>query len=137
MKISTLLTAATVAIAGADAWSFTVWTGKDQHGKKRHYHSSLAQNDCYPIDDAITSKGVGSFEFCSFIWTRCSISVHSEIGCRGKNLGSATANDKGFLFPSKWAKNASKKGSKMKSFRIQGCKQIPVTGGDLDIAGCS
>ena len=136
MKLSSLLTLTTIAVAGADAWSFTVWTGKDHHGKKRHYHSSLGDNDCYPIDNDITSKGVGSFEFCSFIWTRCSISIHSEIGCRGEKLGSATATDKGDLWPTKWSKNTSKKGSKIKSFRIQGCKHIPVTGGSLDIANC-
>ncbi|OAQ62736.1 hypothetical protein VFPPC_16378 [Pochonia chlamydosporia 170] len=136
MKPSSLLTLATIAIAGTDAWSFTVWTGKDHKGAKRHYHSSLAENDCYNFDESITSKGVGSFEFCSFIWTRCSISIHSDIGCRGKKLGSATAADKGDLWPSKWSKNSSKEGQKMKSFRIQGCKHIPVTGGSLDIAGC-
>ncbi|KAK4083464.1 hypothetical protein Purlil1_10701 [Purpureocillium lilacinum] len=134
MKLSTLFAYATVAIAGTEAWSFTVWTEKDQKGKQRHYHSSLGDNDCYNFDDSITSKGVGSFEFCSFVWTRCSVSIHSDIGCRGKKLGSATAADKGFLWPTKWAKNSSKAGQKMKSFRIQGCKHIPVTGGSLDIA---
>lgn len=136
MKLSTLFAYATVAIAGTEAWSFTVWTEKDQKGKQRHYHSSLGDNDCYNFDDSITSKGVGSFEFCSFVWTRCSVSIHSDIGCRGKKLGSATAADKGFLWPTKWAKNSSKAGQKMKSFRIQGCKHIPVTGGSLDIASC-
>ncbi|KLO98933.1 Uncharacterized protein LW94_7235 [Fusarium fujikuroi] len=134
MKLASLLTFTTIAIAGTDAWSFTVWTGKDQHGKKRHYHSSVGDNDCYNFDKAITSKGVGSFEFCSFIWTRCSVSIHSDIGCRGKKLGSATAADKGDLWPTKWSKNTSKEAKKMKSFRIQGCKDIPVTGGNLDIA---
>ncbi|KAF5238567.1 hypothetical protein BFJ69_g12255 [Fusarium oxysporum] len=136
MKLSSLLTFTTIAIASTDAWSFTVWTGKDQHGKKRHYHSSVGDNDCYNFDKAITSKGVGSFEFCSFIWTRCSVSIHSDIGCRGKKLGSATAADKGDLWPTKWSKNTSKEAKKMKSFRIQGCKDIPVTGGNLDIASC-
>ncbi|KAK3180139.1 hypothetical protein K4F52_008441 [Lecanicillium sp. MT-2017a] len=136
MKISSLFTVATVAIAGVDAWSFTVWTDKDKKGLKRHYHSSFAENDCYNLDTDITKKDVGSFEFCSFIWTRCSISIHSDTGCRGKNLGSATAAHKGEFWPTKWSKNASKDGSKMKSFRIQGCKHIPVTGGSLDIAGC-
>ncbi|SPO04120.1 uncharacterized protein DNG_06803 [Cephalotrichum gorgonifer] len=137
MKPSTLLSFATVAIAGADAWSFTVWTGKDHKGKKRHYHSAVGVNDCFNISDDITSKGVGSFEFCSLIYTRCSLSIHSQPGCRGTNLGSATAADKGEFWHKKWSKNASKKGSKMKSFRIQGCKEIPVKGGNLDIASCA
>ncbi|KAJ6436468.1 hypothetical protein O9K51_10950 [Purpureocillium lavendulum] len=62
MKLSALLSLTTIFIAGTDAWSFTVWTGKDQHGQKRHYHSLLADNDCYNFDEAITSKGVGSFD---------------------------------------------------------------------------
>ncbi|KAL3959446.1 hypothetical protein ACCO45_004563 [Purpureocillium lilacinum] len=57
MKLSTLFAYATVAIAGTEAWSFTVWTEKDQKGKQRHYHSSLGDNDCYNFDDSITSKG--------------------------------------------------------------------------------
>jgi hypothetical protein len=136
MKLSTFLTVATVAIAGADAWSFKAWTGKNQTGKRRHYYSSFGDNDCYNIDTAITSKGVGSFEFCSFIYTRCSISIHSETGCRGKKLGSATAAHKGELMRTSWRKNSSAAGRKMKSFRIQGCKKIPVTGGSLDIVSC-
>jgi hypothetical protein len=133
MKVTTLLSAVSLAALGADAWSFTVWTGENKKGLKRHYGSTLGENNCYPINKDITDKGIGSLTFCSMAWARCSITLHDEIGCRGEELGSATA-----AAPfGEWEKNdVSKKGSKAKSFRIQGCKHIPVTGGNLDCTKC-
>lgn len=116
-----------------NAWSFTVWTEDDRGGKYRHYHDSKAENNCYNIDTAITNERIGSFSFCSFAWTRCSISLHSATGCNGENLGSATAAEP----TGRWYKRStSLKGSYMKSFRIQGCKDVPIVGGRVDAIRC-
>ncbi|KAJ0128668.1 hypothetical protein HZ326_28241 [Fusarium oxysporum f. sp. albedinis] len=91
------------------------------HGKKCHYYSSIRDNNYYNFNKAITSKGISSF---------------NDIGCQGKKLRSAMAADKGDLWPIKWSRNTSKEAKKIKSFRIQGYKDIPITGGNLDIASC-
>ncbi|KAG0008297.1 hypothetical protein BGZ82_004756, partial [Podila clonocystis] len=116
-----------------NAWSFRVWTEDDRAGKSRHYHDFKAGNNCYNIDTDITNERIGSFSFCSFAWTRCSISLHSEVGCNGKNLGSATAAEPA----DRWYKRStSSEGSYMKSFRIQGCKDIPIIEGRADAIRC-
>ncbi|KAI8597762.1 hypothetical protein EDD21DRAFT_384605 [Dissophora ornata] len=119
-------------VAVANAWSFKMWTEDNEKGKMRHYHDFRAGNNCYNIDTDITSERIGSFSFCSMAWTRCSISIHSEVGCNGKNLGSATA-----AAPlDEWHKHStSYAGSFMKSFRIQGCKEAPVVG-EVDCTTC-
>lgn len=134
MKVSTLLTYSSVALIGAEAWSFTVWTGANKSGDKRHYFSTIGDKNCYNIDTGITSKGVGSFSFCSMFWSRCSITIHDAVGCNGKILGSATGDA-----PIKeWQKGqTSSEGKTMKSFRIQGCKELPITGGELDCNICT
>ncbi|KAJ2974522.1 hypothetical protein NQ176_g6009 [Zarea fungicola] len=134
MKVTSFLTLSTLAFVGTEAWSFTVWTGHNHGGLKRHYFSLKGDNNCYNIDDGITSKGVGSFSYCSMAWARCSITMHSKAGCQGTVLGSATGNAPF----SEWQKGTtSAAGSKMKSFRIQGCKEVPITGGDLDCTKCT
>ncbi|KAG0205750.1 hypothetical protein BGX28_002717, partial [Mortierella sp. GBA30] len=122
-----------LAVASVNAWSFKVWTEDNEQGKMRWYHDFRAGNGCYNIDTDITSERVGSISFCSMAWTRCSISLHSETGCNGQNLGSATA-----AAPiGEWhVHSTSYPGSFMKSFRIQGCKGIPVAG-DIDCTTCT
>ncbi|KAG0047691.1 hypothetical protein BGZ83_007299 [Gryganskiella cystojenkinii] len=115
-----------------NAWSFTVWTEDNRGGKHRAYYDLRAGNNCYNLDSAITRARVGSFSFCSMAWTRCSITIHSKTGCQGDNLGSATAAEPFSRF---YKKSTSLEGSYMKSFRIQGCKGIPV-GGNLDVQIC-
>ncbi|KAH8659658.1 hypothetical protein BGZ61DRAFT_459884 [Ilyonectria robusta] len=132
MKISSILAFSSMALIGADAWSFTVWTEDYQKGKHMHFKSMVADNNCYPIPDQITRERVGSFTFCSAAWTRCSITIHSKPGCIGDKLGSATAGS-----PKEWyKKSTSKEGSYMKSFRIQGCKKVPIADLDVDVTKC-
>ncbi|KAF9570596.1 hypothetical protein EC968_001671 [Mortierella alpina] len=130
-KQAILLLAFVVAVA--NAWSFTVWQGANKGGKYRHYYDLRAGNNCFNLDTDMTNAGIQSFSFCSMSWTRCSISIHSETGCNGANLGSATGNAP----IAEWNKDqTSAAGSRMKSFRIQGCKEIPVAG-NLDCQKCT
>ncbi|KAG0236947.1 hypothetical protein BGW42_002160 [Actinomortierella wolfii] len=122
-----------VIVAVANAWSFTIWQGARKSGKYRHYFDFRANNGCFDIDSDMTNAGVGSFSYCSMAWARCSITIHSEHGCRGSILGSATGNAPF----GEWNKDqTSPAGRGMKSFRIQGCKEAPVIG-NIDCQKCT
>ncbi|KAH6986584.1 hypothetical protein EDB80DRAFT_731703 [Ilyonectria destructans] len=127
MKLS-LLFALYMALC-VHAWSFDVTTKKNFCGKRRSFFSLQAENGCHNLPADVSGK-VHSLAFCSMAYTRCSITLHSEAGCRGDNLGSATAAE-----PLKFweKKSVSTAGSKMKSFKIQGCKKI---GTNLDVQTC-
>lgn len=127
MKITYLLTLL-VAVISANAWSFTAMTKNNFCGKRRTFYSATGETNCYNIPDDVAGK-VHSLVFCTMPWTRCSITLHSEAGCRGNVLGSSDAS-----WPKIWEdKSVSAKRSKTKSFRIQGCKKIVTT---LDIQKC-
>ncbi|KAF9902265.1 hypothetical protein EC991_005085 [Linnemannia zychae] len=117
-----------------NAWSFTVWTEDDRGGKYRHYYDLMAGNNCFNLDSAITKERVGSFSFCSMAWTRCSVTIHSEANCNGNELGRATAAEPAGRW---YNRSTSLKGSYMKSFRIQGCKQVPGLKVNLDAQKCA
>ncbi|KAF9974377.1 hypothetical protein BGZ73_002228 [Actinomortierella ambigua] len=119
-------------VAIAQAWSFDVWTKTGYKGKRRSFYDLRAGNNCYNLPSDVSGK-VHSFTFCSMAWTRCSITIHSKTGCNGSILGSATAA----LPRTYWKKSStSAAGSKMKSFRISGCKSIPIAG-NLDVQKCT
>ncbi|KAF9163927.1 hypothetical protein DFQ27_002697 [Actinomortierella ambigua] len=119
-------------LAITQAWSFDVWTSANYRGKRRSFYDLRAGNNCFSLPSDVSAK-VHSFKFCSMAWTRCSITIHSNPGCTGSILGSATA-----AAPrAEWhKKTVSSAGSKMKSFRISGCKSIPIAG-NLDVQKCS
>ncbi|KAF9948641.1 hypothetical protein BGZ70_002137 [Mortierella alpina] len=120
-------------VAVANAWSFTVWQGANKSGKYRRYFDVHAGNYCFNLDTEMTNAGIQSFSYCSMPWTRCSITIHSETGCNGVNLGSATGNAP----VDEWNKDqTSAEGSLMKSFRIQGCQAAPIVG-TIDCQKCS
>ncbi|CAO3567021.1 unnamed protein product [Mortierella alpina] len=120
-------------VAVANAWSFTVWEGANKSGKYRRYFDLRAGNNCFNLDTDMTSASVQSFSYCSMSWARCSITIHSEIGCNGVILGSATGNAP----IDEWNKDqTSPEGSRMKSFRIQGCQAAPIVG-NLDCQKCT
>ncbi|KAF9928684.1 hypothetical protein BGZ67_006829 [Mortierella alpina] len=122
----------TVVVALTHAWSFSIWTKTGYRGKRRSYFDVQAGNTCISLPADITSAGVHSFKFCSMAYTRCSITMHSAKACGGSILGSATAGG-----PTReWLKSSvSAAGSKMKSFKIQGCKRVPIVG-NLDVSKC-
>ncbi|KAG0236949.1 hypothetical protein BGW42_002162 [Actinomortierella wolfii] len=66
-------------------------------------------------------------------WARCSITLHSDLGCRGRILGSATGNAP---FGEWNVDRTSPSARKMKSFRIQGCKKAPIIG-NIDATKCT
>jgi len=116
--------------ACVQAWSFDVTTKKNFCGKRRSFFDIQAGNNCYNLPSDV-SGNVHSLAFCSMAYTRCSITLHSGTGCTGKNLGSATAASPLNFWEKK---SVSAAGSKMKSFRIQGCKKIK--GKSLDVQTC-
>jgi hypothetical protein len=110
------------------AWTFTVFNKDNYCGQKRGYFSSRADVGCYNLASEVEANAQ-SFVWCSMPFTRCSITMHSERGCNGKILGSATA-----AYPTIWEKpNVSAAGNKMRSFRIQGC-YLPAK--LLDVTNC-
>ena len=127
MKFTYLL-ALFMAFIGANAWSFTATTNNNFCGKRRTFYSATGANDCYPIPDDVAGN-IHSGSFCTMPWTRCSITLHSKIGCRGETLGSSDKS-----WPDKWNNgHITSKNKKARSFRIQGCKKIGTT---LDMTNC-
>jgi len=121
-----------LVLVSVHAWSFTVWKGPNQTGPYRHYFDFRAGNNCFTLSSDVAAQ-VNSFSFCSMGWTRCSLTIHSENGCTGAILGSATA-----AAPAgEWQKGqTSPAGRGMKSFRIQGCKGVPIIG-EIDCQKCT
>lgn len=117
-----------LAALGADAWVFVTTNKENFCGQRRGYYSARAENNCYNLGSEVEAN-VHSFVWCSMPWTRCSITMHSERGCAGKQLGSATA-----AYPTIWEKNkVSAAGSQMRSFKVQGCY---LPGSSLDVNNC-
>jgi len=128
MKISFSIIVALFLALTVEAWRFDVTTTKNFCGKRRSFKSTMGDNNCYNLPSDV-SANVKSLVWCSMPWTRCSITMHSGVGCTGKILGSATA-----AYPKKWELGSvSAAGSKMKSFKVQGCKKIGKT---LDLNTC-
>ncbi|KAK7178239.1 hypothetical protein PSPO01_15707 [Paraphaeosphaeria sporulosa] len=102
-------------------WVFEV-TANGKFPKSETFYSREANNGCHEISTTIQKKGVHDFEFCTIQMYGCQISFYSDVGCKGENLGHS--GGRGYS----WKKNpVSKKGSKMKSFRITGCHaDIPI-----------
>lgn len=122
------LAALLFAASPISAWTFTVNNKNNFCGKQRGYYSARGDNQCYNLAPEVDAK-VHSFVWCSMPYTRCSITMHSERGCNGKILGSATA-----AYPTIWEKKTvSAAGSKMRSFKIQGCF---LPGKSLDVTNC-
>jgi hypothetical protein len=127
MYLSSLVTLCMVFLT-AHAWTFTTFNDDNFCGKSRGYFSARGENNCYNLASEVEAN-VHSFTWCSMPWTRCSITMHSERGCSGKILGSATA-----AYPTIWEKKSvSAAGSKMRSFRVQGCF---LAGHSLDVTNC-
>ncbi|KAF9898991.1 hypothetical protein EC991_009821 [Linnemannia zychae] len=100
-----------VMVMTANAWKVAFWYEDDYKGVTREYHSSTGEEGCYNLSSDIAAE-VGSFKWvpCAI---SCSITFHSDYSCSGANLGASTAC---------WSKRStSAAGSKMKSFRVQGC----------------
>ena len=130
MKLLSLIAILMVAL-GAHAWTFTVNNKDNFCGQQRGYFSSKIENNCYNLASEVEAN-VHSFTWCSMPWTRCSITMHDERGCNGKILGSATA-----AYPTIWEKKSvSAAGSKMRSFRIQGCKNFLPKLLPFDVTNC-
>ncbi|PKS08124.1 hypothetical protein jhhlp_005399 [Lomentospora prolificans] len=128
MKLLSFLFALFMAFLTVDAWAVTAMTKKNWKGKRYTFYSSQGENNCYNIPSPVGGN-VHSMNFCTMPWTRCSVSLHSKTGCTGEMLGSTSR-----AWPKIWEdKNLSAKKSKVKSFRIHGCKKIITT---LDITKC-
>jgi len=128
MHIFSLFMVFMAAFSTTNAWVFVTNNKENYCGKQRGYYSARADNNCYNLASEVEAN-VHSFVWCSMPFTRCSITMHSERGCSGKILGSATA-----AYPTIWEKKSvSAAGSKMRSFKVQGCF---LAGHALDVNNC-
>ncbi|KAB8228022.1 uncharacterized protein BDW43DRAFT_316327 [Aspergillus alliaceus] len=122
LSIATVLAAATVPLS--NAWVLQVNGNEVNAGNPvtETFYSREAENGCHEISSEIQRKGVHDFHFCTVQMYGCEIKFFDDIGCKGKGLGQN--GGRGYS----WKKYpVSKEGSKMKSFRITGCRaDIPV-----------
>ncbi|PKS06247.1 hypothetical protein jhhlp_006993 [Lomentospora prolificans] len=128
MKLTFLFAFFVAFLAGVDAWAFTAMTKNNFKGKRRTFYSATGKTDCYNIPDDVAGN-VHSLVYCTMPWTRCSITLHSKSKCEGSIVGSSSRT-----WPKIWEdRSVSGKTSKVRSFRIQGCKKVGTT---LDITKC-
>lgn len=126
MKLLSVLILLVAYLQLSQAWVLEV------HGKKKkkdgtrysqNFHSRMAKDDCHNFGSRITAKGVDQFRFCTIQMYMCEIQFFDDAFCTGKPLGHNGA--RGYS----WHKaQVSKKGSKMKSFRVSGCMlgKLPI-----------
>ncbi|KAI8379542.1 uncharacterized protein BYT42DRAFT_569121 [Radiomyces spectabilis] len=105
-----------VMVSQAYCWGFDFYSKANYKGKHQTFYSNQGKNDCFNLSKQMTDAKVGSFKWCTARFSDCSVTLHDGLGCTGKKLGATGAN-------AKWNKpKTSAAGSKVKSFRVQGCK---------------
>lgn len=139
MKLLSCLLLLVAYLQLSEAWVIRLQGNKKHKDKTpvtETFFSREAKNDCHTLSDSLTSKGVLSFHFCTIQMYGCEIAFFDKQFCLGDRIGHS--GGRGYS----WQKYpVSKKGSKMKSFRISGCRaDIPgVEKGKFDtfrIADC-
>ncbi|KAF7595946.1 hypothetical protein BBP40_004092 [Aspergillus hancockii] len=117
--LSTAAILVTAALPLSSAWVLKINGNEEKGGAPvtETFYSRAAENGCHEISTNIQKKGVHDFRFCTIQMYGCEIKFFDDIGCKGEGLGQN--GGRGYS----WRKYpVSEKGSKMKSFRITGCR---------------